>query len=359
MAQEHKDCAEREPPALAPAVQAPTLSVVIPAYNVQQFIADAVNSTLTQTFTDLEIVVVDDGSTDRTAEIVTAMTDPRVRLVSKPNGGLSSARNAGIRAARGRYIGLLDGDDRWLPFKAARHVEAMERDPTIGVTFSQSAYVDEEGRRTGQLLATRLAEPTLHDLIRYNHLGNGSTPVVRKEVFEAVGLFDEQLRASEDYDVWIRVLHRRAGRVILVDEVLTEYRVRSNSLSMEPDVFVPNGEAVHAKLRRELTDVPTHVLNHGLANIYRIAGRKCLSTGRFDEAWFWTMKARQTYPRLFLVDRKSCATFVLTAIARILPAPIRGWPNGCFRTIYRLLNTMPAKRARQAPEPRLSRAQGR
>jgi glycosyltransferase involved in cell wall biosynthesis len=359
MAQEHKDCAERESPALVPAVRAPTLSVVIPAYNVESFIADAVNSALTQTLTDLEVVVVDDGSTDRTAEIVTAMTDPRIRLVDKPNGGLSSARNAGIRAARGRYIGLLDGDDRWLEAKAARHVEAMERDPTIGVTFSQSAYIDEQGRRTGQLLTTRLAEPTLHDLIRYNHLGNGSTPVVRKDVFEAVGLFDEQLRASEDYDVWIRVLHRRAGRIVLIDEVLTEYRVRESSLSMEPDVFVPNGEAVHAKLCKELIEVPRHVLDHGLANIYRIAGRKCLSTGRIDEAWKWMTRARRTCPRLFMVDRKSCAVFVLTAMAYMLPEPIRGWPHGCFRIGYRLMSSLAAKRSRRMLRPTLSRSSWR
>jgi glycosyltransferase involved in cell wall biosynthesis len=321
----------------AAAAAAPTLSIVIPAYNVEEFVAEAIHSALSQTFRDLEVVVVNDGSIDRTAAIVSAMTDPRIRLISKPNGGLSSARNAGIAAARGRYIGLLDADDRWLPAKAARHIEAMDRDPTIAVTFSQSAYIDEAGRRTGQLLATRLAEPGLHDLIRYNHLGNGSTPVVRKDALEAVGLFDEKLRAGEDYDIWIRMLHRRIGRIVLVDEVLTEYRVRTVSLSAEPGILVPNGEAAHAKLRRELTDVPSHVLDQGLANFYRVAGRKCLSAGRIDEAWHWTVKAGATYPWVFLVDRKACATLVLVALARALPAPVRGWPNGCFRLMYRLL----------------------
>jgi glycosyltransferase involved in cell wall biosynthesis len=333
MAEGNDDCAQRASPATGDVL--PTLSVVIPAYNVESFIADAIDSALTQSFADLEVVVVDDGSTDRTAQIVAAMTDPRIRLVSKRNGGLSSARNAGIRAARGRYIGMLDGDDRWLPFKAALHIAAMERDPTIGVTFSQSAYIDEEGRRTGQLLATRLAEPGLHDLIRYNHLGNGSTTVVRSSVFEAVGLFDEQLRASEDYEVWIRVLHRRAGRIVLIPEVLTEYRVRDNSLSMDPRVFVPNGEAVHAKLRRQLTDVPVDVLNHGLANIYRIAGRKCLTSGRIDEAWFWVIRAKETYPSLLFVDWKSCATFCMIAMARALPKSMQRLPYACVNVAFR------------------------
>jgi hypothetical protein len=119
--------------------------------------------------------------------------------------------------------------------------------------------------------------------------------------------------------------------------VLTEYRVRGDSLSMEPRVLVPNGEAVHAKLSRELTDVPVDVLNHGLANIYRIAGRKCLTSGRIDEAWFWMIKAKETYPSLLFVDRKSCVTFILIGMSRMLPKSMHGLPYACLNIAYRWL----------------------
>lgn len=317
----------------------PRLSVVIPAYNVEAFVAEAVGSGLAQTLADLEVVVVDDGSTDRTAAVVAALDDPRLRLVRKPNGGLSSARNAGIRAAKAPFVGLLDADDRWLPDKAARHLELMAADPTIAVTFSDSAYIDDRGRRTGQLLATRQTEPGLLDLVRYNHLGNGSTAVVRRTAFETVGLFDEGLRSAEDQDLWVRILHR-GGRIVRISEVLTEYRIRDGSLSMVPEVFIRGGETLYAKFRRELTDVPHRTLDQGQAGLYRIASRKCLAGGRVEEAWRWLVRAVRLSPGLFLSDRKAIATLALVSVSRVLPARLRtspyGWLNLALRWQGRL-----------------------
>jgi hypothetical protein len=307
-------------------VARPRLSVVIPAYNVAPFVAEAIVSALTQTVAELDVVVVDDGSTDGTAAVVAAIADPRLRLVQKPNGGLSSARNAGIRAARAPFVGFLDADNRWRPDKAARHLEVMESAPTIAVTFSDSAYIDERGRPTGQLLAARLAEPGLLEAVRYNWLGNGSTPVVRRAVFATVGGFDESLRAAEDQDLWVRILHRGAGRIVRVPAVLTEYRIRDGSLSMVPEVFIQGGEALYAKFRRDLPGVPGSVLDRGRAGLYRVASRKCPAGGRVDEAWRWLVQAVRLSPGLFLTDRKAIATLILVALSRALPASRRTSP---------------------------------
>ena len=147
----------------------PALSVVIPAYNVARFITAAVELALAQTMGDLEVIVVDDGSTDETATLVRCISDPRVVLVNKPNGGLSSARNAGIRVARGRYLGFLDGDDIWFPEKAEKQIAALEAEPGITMTYSHSGvprrgrHADRRGPRVPRAppldRATRPAEP--------------------------------------------------------------------------------------------------------------------------------------------------------------------------------------------------------
>ena len=126
----------------------PRLSVIVPAYNSAPYIEEAVRSVLAQTMPDLEVVVVDDGSPDESAAVVSAIDDQRVRLVRKANGGLASARNAGISAARGEVLGFLDGDDRWRPDKAQSHLEVLDTECGVGLTFSHSAYIDQGRARS-------------------------------------------------------------------------------------------------------------------------------------------------------------------------------------------------------------------
>jgi glycosyltransferase involved in cell wall biosynthesis len=189
---------------------APLLSVVVPAYNVERYLRPAIDSVLAQSLRDLEVIVVDDGSTDKTPALLQDICrhddDPRLRTLRQDNRGLSAARNTGIRAARGAFIGFLDGDDIWLPEKAEIHLRAMQGDPGIGISFSDSEYLTESGARTGRYLHPWKARPSLHDMIRRNHVGNGSTPIVRRACFEEAGLFREQLTSCEDYEMWCRIL---------------------------------------------------------------------------------------------------------------------------------------------------------
>lgn len=180
-----------------------TVSVIIPAYNQGHFLAEAVTSVLAQTYPHLEVIIVDDGSTDNTAVIARTFTDSRVRYVYKQNGGLSSARNEGIRHAQGEFLSYLDSDDCFLPEKLARLVEVLTTRPDLGFVAGQAIPVDEHGRQNGKIFDTPLPkEPP--QLLLGNPLHVGSV-LLRRSWQEKIGFFDETLRSYEDWDMWLRL----------------------------------------------------------------------------------------------------------------------------------------------------------
>jgi hypothetical protein len=187
------------------------LSVVIPAYNAAGTIRSAVASILNQTMPVLETIVVDDGSADATVEVVAGIADPRVRLVSRPNGGPSAARNAGIAAARGDWVAFLDSDDLWLPGYVERATAALSAAPNPGFAYTD-AYVFDSGRgqvKVGSASDALVPPPPdrasfLTALIRRNFVFTSAA--VPAAVLAAVGGYDESLRLSEEYDLWLRIL---------------------------------------------------------------------------------------------------------------------------------------------------------
>lgn len=303
-------------------VRNPTLSIIVPAYNVAPYVSAAVLSALDQTFADLEVVVVDDGSTDATPEILRTIEiqrqDPRLRIIRQPNGGLSAARNTAIAAARGDFIGLLDADDLWAPEKAERHLAVMQQDPGIGITFSDSLYLTEEGRPTGMVLTSGRRRPSLHDMIRRNHVGNGSAPIVRRRCFQDVGDFRTDLKSCEDYEMWCRVL--RAGyRAVHLNEPLTYYRLRGTSLSFNFEKFLQNADRAMDYLRANMPHVPPRVFRAGHAEHYRIAAWKAVSSGQTRVGLRLLTKALRLRPSLIVTDWRAIGT----AVALLTPAGSR------------------------------------
>ena len=311
----------------------PILSIVIPAYNVEAFIIQAVMSALSQGLQDLEVLVIDDGSTDRTAALVGKIQDPRLRLIRQENRGLSGARNTGIRNARGRFIGFLDGDDEWLPEKAESQVAIMEADPTIGITFSHSRYIDENGAETGRVLFSRIESPTIEEMIRRNRIGNGSSPVVRAECFEQAGLFDESLRSCEDWEMWIRILRETKLRFQLVPEFLTYYRINTRSLSMNFEGFLNNAERAVDKVAADTPGVSCRVLREGRATMYRIASTKALFNGQRTEASRLMVRAVLLCPWMVLFDPRMVATLVLLTIPNRLSGSAKSAAGRLFRPV--------------------------
>lgn len=223
----------------------PLVTVVVPVYRSERYVADTIRSVLDQTLQDFEIVVVDDGSPDRSVEVCRGLGEPRLRFVHQPNRGLASARNAGIRAARGRYIAFLDSDDLWAPDKLARQVAHLDACPEVGVSYGYSMFIDEHGTPLGGYQMLGRARTEAADCLAANPIGNGSNAMLRAEVFAGTRwrdgvrppphgcLFDEELRQAEDFELWLRIALLTRWRIACTPWVLTRYRQHPGSLSAD------------------------------------------------------------------------------------------------------------------------------
>lgn len=258
----------------------PMVSVLIPAYNVAAFIGAAVESALTQTLSDIEVIVVNDGSEDDTRQILEPYQD-RLIYHEQANRGLAGARNAALTRATGRYIALLDGDDYWAPNRLELMVSALEADPQAGWATCDS-YLVRDGHPTNQTWYSRAPGwgfrtddqdywITQHNFVNIHTL-------IRSELFERHGRFDESLRSAEDWDLWIRFLFG-GERVALVPEPLAYYRLRPGSLSIDPRRIL---DAELAVLQKAQLSRPSHP---GLAG--RVAyteGKRALASGDLSQA---------------------------------------------------------------------------
>lgn len=214
-----------------------SISVIIPAYNAESFIAETLNSVLTQSYRDLEVIVIDDGSTDRTAEIVEkiARRDERVRLVFQQNAGVAAARNAGIKMARGEWFAFLDADDIWYPHKLEKQLQRFQQlDETIGLVYCWSVLIQETSEFTGGYIAFDFNGDVGHALTYLNFIGNASAPLIRRSVIEDVGGFDialkeQQAQGCEDWELYLRIAERYKFDV--VPEFLVSYRQQSAAMS--------------------------------------------------------------------------------------------------------------------------------
>ena len=189
----------------------PLVSVVIPTYNRAALLAQAIDSVLAQTFADYEVIVVDDGSTDRTAAVVEAVADRRVSLISLPHSGLPArVRNAGIKRARGRYIAFLDSDDLWDPSKLDEQLAALAARPDCRWCHTGGRCIDEAGAPHPRWPMPRLASEgwIAEPLLRRRAGVNSSSVLVDGALLRDVGGFDETFVWGEDYDLWVRLALR-------------------------------------------------------------------------------------------------------------------------------------------------------
>ncbi|MBW4611987.1 MAG: glycosyltransferase family 2 protein [Desmonostoc vinosum HA7617-LM4] len=208
------------------------VSVIIPAYNAMKYLPETLTSVTTQTFSDFEIIIVNDGSSDGIEDYISQTTDARVKIISQENKGLAAARNAGITNAQGEYIAFLDADDIWEPTKLEQQVSALEKHPEIGLVYTWVAYIDEKGASTGRVFKHHAEGDVWQQLVEHNIVECGSVPMVRRSCFDTVGIFDWNLsryNVHEDWDMWLRIAARYPFKV--VKETLVYYRQVSSSAS--------------------------------------------------------------------------------------------------------------------------------
>ncbi len=187
----------------------PEVSVVIPTYNRAHLLGDAAASVLTQTYANLELIIVDDGSRDATRDVCMdlASRDQRVHYIYQENKGPNAARNAGVYAAQGRFIAFLDSDDLWEPTKLAKQLEIADIEADVALVYCDWAHLTEAGDIRAGVNPPDLGLSTVYESLLYGNTvhGSASAVLIRKECFDRVGLFDETLRYMEDWDMWLRV----------------------------------------------------------------------------------------------------------------------------------------------------------
>jgi glycosyltransferase involved in cell wall biosynthesis len=262
----------------------PLVSTVIPTYNRRDLVGIAIRSALAQTHPAQEVLVVDDGSTDGTAEALAAAFGDRIRVLRKENGGVSSARNHGMAAARGAYIALLDSDDEWLPDKLAAQVAWLEARPDFGMVLTDVARMDDQ-RRDYEIFRRREFIPedgwVLRWVLRNPALAPASA-LLRRAVYEDVGGFDTGLRTAEDLDFHMRVALR--WQIGVIERPLTRAMRGHDGLSALARTYHDYMQAVERFLDQHRGEIPEEDRKAALRKAYARNARGLLFDGDYRSA---------------------------------------------------------------------------
>lgn len=257
------------------------VSVIIPTYNYGRFIADAVRSVLLQTSDPFEIIVVDDGSTDDTENIVRGFGD-RVRYIRQENAGVCSARNRGVAESSGDFIAFLDADDIWLPEKLERQLAKFDEDDEIGLVHCAMREFDSETGKTVKMHQEGGEGWIADDLLLWEKpviTGPGGTVIVRREVFEKSGGFDPKLKVGEDWDFCYRVA--RLYKVGFVTEALVKYRSHSASAHRNVDEMERGMSRFYKKAFDTKEDSILRLRSRAYGNYHRVLAGSFFYIGRY------------------------------------------------------------------------------
>jgi len=275
----------------------PLVSVIIPAYNAATFLPCTLESVLRQTYTNLEVLVIDDGSTDETCDIVQqfAQRDRRVCLLSQTNAGVAAARNLGIQQAKGEFIAPIDADDLWYPDNIAAQVKcAIAGGDAVGVVYSWSVYIDENDQPLGGVRAFTIEGDVFLTLLCHNFLGNASASLIRRSYLDRAGLYDPELRAQqaqgcEDWDVYLRLAEHCEFRV--VPQLLVGYRKLMTSMSRDYTAMAKSYRLVLQGVQSRHPDVSERLLRLSLGNFYMYLAYECDRAGDRANTRFWLRQA--------------------------------------------------------------------
>jgi len=303
-------------------------SVIIPVYKVEKYIAATVQSVLAQTYSNFEIIIVDDGSPDRSIQICQQFTDKRIKIIRQQNRGVCAARNTGINNAQGDYIAFLDGDDLWVPEKLEKHLEHLENSPNVGLSFSRSAFIDEAGKPLGIYQMPKLKNIIPPVILCRNPIGNGSSPVIRREVLAEIKFnnncyFDEELHNFEDVECWLRIALKTKSEVEGIPDALTLYRVNSKGASTNLMKQIENLEKVLEKTRSYAPDLIAKYGNAAKAYELRKLARWAVRLKAGTLAVQMAHRALSTYWRILIDEpRRTLITLAAAYSLLLIPQPV-------------------------------------
>jgi glycosyltransferase involved in cell wall biosynthesis len=273
----------------------PKVSVIIPAYNAMAYLPETLDSVLRQSFQDIEVLIINDGSSDNILQWVANITDPRVKLISQENQRLAAARNTGIAHAKGEYIALLDADDLWEPTKLEKQVRCLDDNSTVGLVHTWTLLIDSESNNTGKVLTPQLEGDAWQQIVQKNTIVVSSV-MVRASCLEIVGEFERDLHYCEDYDMWIRFASRYAFAVLR--EPLTKYRLHAGTLSTHCEEVL---KYFRILIERAFQSAPTELLylrNRAYGNQNLYLAWRAIHNKDFEKAVHYRQQALANYPQL-------------------------------------------------------------
>lgn len=258
------------------------ISVIIPSYNSEKTIKETIESVLNQTFSDLELIVINDGSKDSTLEIISNFKDSRIKIFSFENSGGNISRNRGLKYAVGKFVSFLDADDIWTADKLASQLQALQENLGAKVAYSWTDYIDENGEILLSGTHITVNGNVYEKLLLSNFLENGSNPLIYREDLIELGGFDESLNAAQDWDMWLRLACK--FDFICVPSVQILYRISANSVSSnlvrqeKSSLQVLKRAYKERRSLRDATSLSTvkNSWNLSLANLYKYLTCKAL-----------------------------------------------------------------------------------
>ncbi|VXD11312.1 conserved hypothetical protein [Planktothrix serta PCC 8927] len=299
----------------------PKVSVIIPAYNAENTIVETIESIQKQTLSDFEVLVIDDGSKDKTIELVKQITDPRVQVFAYPNGGVSVARNRGIEQAKGEFIAFIDNDDLWTEDKLELQIAALEQHPEASAVYSWTVNMMDDGESISFVQGTEsTVEGNIYpDLLLGNFIGSGSNILVRREVIDVVGGYEPNL-AFSDWDFCLRVAAKFQFVVVPKPQIL--YRKIAGSMSSKLDAMEKEGLRALERAYQTAPPELQHLKNRSLAFLHRYLADLCLAHDTdakgLDAAQKNLWQAVKLYPQI-LQERYAQKLIIKLLIKRLLP----------------------------------------
>jgi len=248
-------------------VKMPIISVIVPAYNAGRTILETIASVQQQTFSDFELIIINDGSTDQTLGLLSTVKDSRIKILSYENGGVSVARNRGMVHAKGEFIAFLDTDDLWTPDKLELQLAALQQNLEAGVVYSWTHFMDEQGKSLHTDKPVFYKGNVYAKLLVENFLISGSNPLIRRQALESVGEFEPTLTHGEDWDLYLRLAARWPFAVVPKPQIL--YRQTSGSASSKIEVMEKDVLRVIEKAFRAAPLEFQSLKNQSLANLYQ------------------------------------------------------------------------------------------
>ena len=321
------------------AIASPLVTVVMPLFNSATTVRDSLESVLAQTYSHLEILVVDDGCTDESVSICREYDDSRIRIIQQCNRGLAGARNTGIRQAQGAILAFLDSDDLWHPQKIERHVEHLGSAKEVGVSYSRSAFIDSDGKPLGLYQTPPLHAITPEMILCRNPISNGSCVVMRREVLDDIcyeantygtvesAWFDDSFRQSEDLECWLRIALQTKWQFEGIAEPLTLYRLSSGGLSSNIEKQFASWQRVLHKTAGYAPELISRYGKRALAYQLRYLARRAIRERRPRQGAKLIHEALRHYPKLL---QEEPARTLITLSASYLGV---GLPQGLYRML--------------------------